>query len=166
MNSKTKIALLFSFFVSHPVLALEKEYKIKKPSSKLPEIIVLENEEGKKWRMYDSSGVNFVYFHDLGMKEALYLMEMADKALDSYKEIIDQGRCPKHKVKSGILGELKRFSKLEFEVVCERNNILLHMRMFDRHIVNSIYNKVEAKDLKEMAGELIAALNGSSKLSN
>ena len=143
--------LLYTNYAS----ALDREYII----STNPKITVTESGDRKTWRIYGTEGIGSVLLIRLGLNEAKYLLNMAETAKSFYKEIIDSGRCPDGIVKSGRFGAIKGpFSEIHFEVVCERNNILMHITMFDEHVVNFLIIRMEAKNLERIAKKLISAL--------
>ena len=144
--------------LSEHVTALEREYEIKKPAHGFPTIKVQEANGRKHWSVYHSSGVDFVALFGLDLTDAKYLLKISETALKSYEEIIAAGRCPTGAVKSGRLGEIRQNSTMAFEVVCERNNILLHISMFDEYVVNHLVTRVEAAHLKRMAILFVQAL--------
>lgn len=160
-----KISKLIRFFcaavlaiASFQVDALEREYEIKVPSSRFPVIKVKEANGEKTWQVYRSDGADFVALFFLRLSEAKELLVIADKALAAYDEIVAAGRCPVGIVRSGRLGEINRRSRMAFEVVCERNNVQVEIKMYDEYVVNFLTTRVEASQLKDVARRLVSEL--------
>ena len=88
------------------------------------------------------------------------MLSIAEKAHVTYDQIKSIGRCPTNSIRSDSLGEISSFSrsKMGFEVVCEKNNILLKITMHDKYVVSLINSRVEASDLTKLANSVLNEL--------
>lgn len=139
--------------------ALVREVKLPSYASGLPAVTVQTDGTYALWSMFKvgSNGVDEFGLYTLNESHAKILKRIATDADASYAEIKAAGRCPTGVVRAGVIGALGGGSsdKMTFEVVCERNNIMVEIVMTDEYVVNFIRTKVEASALHKLADKLL-----------
>tara|TARA_R110002096_G_scaffold6210_1_gene28664 strand:+ start:78 stop:560 length:483 start_codon:yes stop_codon:yes gene_type:complete len=156
-----KKLVLIVAILSINVFALNQVINVKKSNQKLPNVDVnIIGSDKATWSIYAHNRYRYVSVDKLKLTDAYELLSIAKDAKTSYEEIKNIGRCPNSIIKSGKLGLLKDASRdrISFEVICEKNNIVLKISMYDEYVVNYAYIDVEASDLEKFANSIIKEL--------
>lgn len=154
------IIVLFSVLFSTQALALTQEIKVNLDLNKFPLVtVIMSSDREPLWSAALIQGGNSVVVLNLDLNDAKAMLKIADKADNSYDEMKAMGRCPTSTVRSGTLGRLEGWGgSLWFEVVCEKNNILVHVTMLDEYAINQTLNKLEGYQLRILAKNIIREL--------
>ena len=156
-----KLVLIIAILSIH-TFALNQVISIKKSNRKLPDVKVnITGSDKPTWSISAYERYRYVSLTKLKLTDAYELLSISKDAKKSYQEIKDIGRCPSSVIKSGELGLLQvdwTMDRISFEVICEKNNIVLHISMYDKYVVNYIYIDVEASDLEKLANSVIKEL--------
>lgn len=159
MPARFSLLLLLATLAASASAALVREEKLPSYASGLPSVTVTSNGSDVTWSMFKvaDNDVDEFGIYRLGKTHAQVLKMAARRADDSYAEIKAAGRCPSGVVRGGQAGVLGGGSsdKITFEVVCERNNIMVEVVMTDEYVVNFIRTKVEASALHKLADKLL-----------
>lgn len=150
------IVAILAVSISSYSYALTKEVTIKRSNYSLPLTQVKISDNKVSWSIFKSQDAHSVGLFYLNKADALSLLNSSKMAKKHYSKMIESGRCPTEKIKSGRFGEIKsNGNEIDFEVVCERNNIMVQYVMTDEYAVNIIIIKAEWQDLRKLAESVL-----------
>ena len=156
MRYAKAILALTMLIVCGNAFALTKEVTIDRSNNSLPLTKLRIADKSTYWSMYKSKGADSVYIYGLNKNDAYSLLKAAETAKGFYAEIIEGGRCPTGTITSERFGRLTSDSNsISFEVVCEKNNIMVRYVMSDEYAINIVYYHVEWQDVHNLAASIV-----------
>ena len=157
MRRANLIFALIAFLVSVESYALIEEITIPRSNRNLPETKVSIEDGDTTWSMSVQDALGLVGLYRLRKADAESLLATSMKAKEYYDEIIAQGRCPNATIKSGTFGKITGYrNQIYFQVVCEKNNIMLSYYFIDKRGIRGLMKKVEWQDLNKLAKAVLA----------
>ncbi|TKB54710.1 hypothetical protein [Ferrimonas aestuarii] len=156
MTFRSIAAVSALLLCSHGAQALTKTITIERNNINLPITKVEKSDHRITWSMFGNRGVDSVGLYWLNQTQAQQLLDNAHKARDLYQQIIDGGHCPDAEIKSRRFGEIKaNDNRIDFQVICSNNNILVHYVMTDEYVVNLVNDAVEWQELERLANSVL-----------